>query len=155
MQPNRGRGKLHAMAASKIASIAALIGGACWLTKVALIWANGGSNTDDGLVGVMFFVGLGFLVLALAAGGYALVATGPIWLRGVVSVALPVMVSMVWQVIDDLIKAIYTEENWLQGELNIILAALIAVSLGLWKVRRSSSGGGDEPRHTRGNHIAR
>lgn len=154
MQPSRGRGKLHAMV-SKIASIAALIGGACWLTKVGLIWANGGTNTDEGLVGVMFFVGLAGLVIALAVGGYALVATAPIWLRGVVSIALPVMVIMVWQVVDDLIKAIYTEDNWIQGELNIVLAAVIAVGLGLWKVRRPSSGGGDEPRHTRGNHIAR
>ena len=143
------------MTASRIASIAALIGGACWLTKVGLIWANGGTNTDDGLVGVTFFLGLAGLVIALAAAGYALVATAPIWLRGVVSVALPVMVTMVWQLVDDLIKAIYTEDNWLQDELNIILAAVIAVALGLWKVRRRSPGGSDEPRHTRGNHSAR
>ncbi|MGH3587961.1 MAG: hypothetical protein ACRDQ0_16760 [Pseudonocardia sp.] len=144
------------MTASRVASIAALVGGLGWLIKVGLIWANGGTNTDGGPVGVMFFVGMAGLVVALAASGYALVATAPIWLRGVVTVALPVLVFMIWQLVDGVIKALYTKENWLQGELNILLAAVIALGLGLWGLRRPSPGGAPPPpRHTRGNHVAR
>jgi hypothetical protein len=36
------------------------------------------------------------LVLSLAAGGYALVATAPVWLRLIVMVATPALGYMIW-----------------------------------------------------------
>jgi len=130
----------------RIASIAAVVGGVGWLVKVALIWANGGANTDGGLVGVMYLLGLLGLVLALGAAGYTLVETAPVWLRAVVVVATPLLVFMVWQMVDQAIKALYTTENWLQGELSVLLAGVLALVLGVWGFRRH--------RHTSGQRIA-
>lgn len=139
------------MTPSKIASVAALVGGLGWLAKVTLVWTNGGTNTESGAVGVMFFVGLAGVLVALAAGGYALVATAPIWLRAVVSVALPLLVLMVWQLLDGVVKALYTENSWLRGELNILLAAVVAVVLGLLGLQRAR-GARASARPSRGGH---
>jgi hypothetical protein len=120
------------MTSTRAASVAAVLGGVGWLGRVTLIWANGGDSTDRGLVGAMFVVGLLGVVVALALAGYALVRTAPVWLRAVVTVAVPVLVLMVWQVLDPAIKAVYTDEGWLRDELIIILAALVALVGGVW-----------------------
>jgi len=144
----------------RIASVAALVGGVCWLVRVALIWAGGGENTDGGLVGVMFLLGLVGLVVALAAAGYTLVETAPVWLRAVVVVATPLLVFMVWQMIDQAILAVYTSGGWLRGELNVLLAALVALALGGWGLRRhraaaSARAASAPPRPVRGRRAAR
>lgn len=135
----------------RVASIAAVLGGLVWLVKVGLIWANGGENTGSGLVAVAFFGGLALLVVALAASGYTLVETAPVWLRAIVTVCTPLLVMMVWQLLDQAIKAVYTAEGWLRGELNIILAAVVALLLGLWEIRRvpPSANHADPPSHAR------
>lgn len=51
--------------ASRLAGALAVVGGAAWLVKVALIWQNGGTNTTDGLVGALFDVGAVTILLAL------------------------------------------------------------------------------------------
>lgn len=158
MQVAAGTGTLHAMTPTKIASMVAVVGGVGWLAKVALIWAAGG--TEGLLSGLTFLVGLLGLVVALGAAGYSLVRTAPIWLRLVVSVAFPVLVFMVWQVLDSAIHAIYTRETWFRDEVNIVLAALLAVGLGLWGWNRARAvevarrPGPKHPR-SRGHHLAR
>ena len=50
--------------ATRVAGALAVLGGVAWLVKFALIWENGGSNTTDGLVGVLFDIGaIGILPL--------------------------------------------------------------------------------------------
>jgi hypothetical protein len=120
------------MTSRRVASIAAVLGGLGWLVKVALIWAGGGEDADRGLVGVMFVAGLVCIVVALGAAGYTLVRTAPAWLRAVVTVAVPALVLVVWQMLDQAVKAVYTDEGWLRDELNVILAALVAVAAGVW-----------------------
>ena len=134
------------MDSRRIASVAAVVGGAAWLTKVALIWANGGENTDTGVVGVMYLVGLAGVVVALGAAGYTLVEKAPVWLRAVVVVATPLLVMMVWMVLDQGIKAVYTTQSWVRDEINIVLAAVVALALGIWGLRRARGGrDGSEP----------
>lgn len=116
----------------RIASIFAVVGGVGWLAKVALIWANGGDNTGTGLVGVMNIVGIAGLFVALAAAGYTLVEKAPVWLRAVVAIATPLLVLMIWALVDQAIQAMYTEEGWLREELSVVLAGVIAVIMGLW-----------------------
>jgi hypothetical protein len=130
------RGKLSRMDPRRIASIAAVVGGVGWLARVVLIYLNGGEETDTGLVGIMFLVGLGAGCVALAAAGYTLVEKAPVWLRGVVAIATPLLVLMVWALLDQGIKAVYTKDTWLREELDIILAAIIAVIMGLWGLGR-------------------
>jgi hypothetical protein len=143
-----------------IASVAAVVGGVGWLLEVVLIAANGGSNTDGGLVGVMYLVGLLGLVVALAAAGYTLVETAPVWLRAVVVVATPLLVFMVWQMIDQAIKALDAGDGWLGDELDILLAGVIALALGAWGLARRRSAAGRRnptaaPKSTRGRRAAR
>lgn len=108
-----------------------------WLLKVALIWANGGTNTDDDLVAVVYFIGLAGLLVALLAGGYSVVTTAPIWLRAVVSVCATLLGLTLFTIIDDALKGMYSSEGWLRDELGILVAALIAVSVGVVGVVRS------------------
>lgn len=136
VRPLGGEGRLRGMDPRRVASTAAVVGGVGWLAKIVLIWLNGGENTATGLVGIMHFVGLAGVFVALAAAGYTLVEKAPVWLRAVVAVATPLLVLMVWALLDQAIKAMYTTEGWLRDELSILVAAVIAVALGAWGFTR-------------------
>lgn len=130
-------GRLNVMSVSKIGFIAAMAGGAVWLAKVALIWGNGGTNTGDGLVAVAFFIGFAGLLVALLAGGYSVVTTAPIWLRAVVSVCATLLGLMLFTIMDDAAKGVYSSEGWLRDEIGILITASIALVVGVVGVIRS------------------
>lgn len=116
----------------RIASIAAVLGGLVWLVRIGLVAAG----TADGVAEILFLVGLGLLVVALAAAGYALVATAPVWLRAVVALATPLLVLMVWQLLDQGVKAAWDSDGWLREEATRLLVAVVALVLGGWGFRR-------------------
>jgi hypothetical protein len=118
----------------RIASIAAVLGGVGWLAKVFLIWRSGGEDTE--LASQLALFGWAMLALALMAAGYTLVEKAPVWLRGVVAVATALLVLMLWQLLDQGIKATYEGESWLRDELSVAIAGLIAVVMGLWGFTR-------------------
>lgn len=107
------------MFVSRFGSIAAVLGGLAWVVSAALGW---GAEPNE----LVYLVGLGLLLLALAACGYALVATAPLWLRVVVTVATPALGYMVWLIVLDLL----TPEHLalLFGGLGMLLGAGIALS---------------------------
>lgn len=116
----------------RIASIAAVVGGVGWLAKVLLIWLSGGENTDEGAVAILDIVGWAAFAVALAAAGYTLVERAPVWLRGVVAVATPLLVLMVWMLLDQGVKGVYGGESWFRDEVSVLVAAGIALLMGLW-----------------------
>ena len=69
-----------------------------------LLAAAGGlaflAHESRDLHGTLAVAGYVAAVGALCAMGYALVAHAPIWLRLIVSVALPLLAASVWQVVD-------------------------------------------------------
>jgi len=119
------------MNVNKVGYIAALVGGAVWSAKVALIWGNGGQNTSDGLVAVAYFLGLAALLVAFLAAGYSVVTTAPIWLRAVVSIAVPLLGWVLFTIMDDAVKGVYSSEGWLRDELAILITASMALVVGV------------------------
>lgn len=141
------------MRSSKIASFAALVGGVAWLVKVALIWANGGENTDGGPVAACYFLGLVVLAVALLAGGYTTVATAPAWLRLVVSVATVLLGWIIFTSIGSAAQGVYTADTWLRDELGIMISALLALlgaTIGFARIRATAPAA--PPKH--GGHRA-
>ena len=82
------------MSVSRWGSVAALLGGLAWVVSAVLGW---GEDPEQ----VSYLVGLVLLVVALAAAGYSLVATAPVWLRAVVTLATPALGFTVWLVVLD------------------------------------------------------
>ncbi len=82
------------MSVRKGASAAAVLSGLLWVAAAVLGW-------DGDAQGTLFTAGLVLFVLALAALGYSLVATAPVWLRAVVTVATPALGYMVWITVRD------------------------------------------------------
>lgn len=123
------------MAPRKIGSFVALLGGVVWLVAAVLEW---GAEPNR----ILYLAGLALMLLALAAGGYALVATAPVWLRVVVALATPALGYMVWLIIFD---AVSGEHLALLGG-GIVL--LLGASLGLTRGRDTEPEG-------RGSHAAR
>ncbi|HSE10339.1 MAG TPA: hypothetical protein VLB29_16880 [Nocardioidaceae bacterium] len=119
----------------RIASIFAVLGGVGWLAKVFLIWRSGG-ETESLLVWGLAVAGWAAFAVALGAAGYTLVEKAPVWLRGVVAVATALLVLMLWQLLDQGIKATYDGETWLRDELSVVVAALIALGMGFWGFSR-------------------
>lgn len=116
---------------SRIAGILALIGGLAWLVKFGLIWANGGTNTTGGLVGILFDIGaVGILLGAgvrvwYASDGallrYRLLALGGVMVAFVAAVNLPIALG--WALFG---------RTWLAEEVGVLLTAVAALVLGLW-----------------------
>ena len=89
------------MTVSRLGSIAAVLGGAAWIVAALLAWG------DDELGAPLYLVGFVLLVAAFASLGYALVATAPVWLRAVVTLATPALGAMVWLILQDAIPQAY------------------------------------------------
>ena len=89
------------MSVSRIGSLGALLGGLVWVVAAVLSWG------DDELDQSLYLAGLALLVVAFAALGYALVATAPVWLRAVVTIATPLLGVMVWLILRDSLPSDY------------------------------------------------
>ncbi|MGZ5417797.1 MAG: hypothetical protein ACXWDI_11505 [Nocardioides sp.] len=89
------------MSVSRLGSVAALLGGLVWVAAAVLSWG------DDELNRGLYLAGLVLLVASFAALGYSLVATAPVWLRAVVTIATPLLGLMVWLILRDSIPADY------------------------------------------------
>lgn len=125
--------------ALRVAAFAWLVGGAAWIVKILLIWENGGANTDEGVVGVAFIAGLAGLVVAGAAGGFALLRRWGVWAAaaGVPLGAVGTFVAV--NLVDSLLEAIVPASGWFEEEVGIVGAALLALALGLTALSRRFS----------------
>jgi hypothetical protein len=83
------------MKASKFGSVFALLGGAVWIVAAALDLGALASGEP------LYWGGLLGLRVALAAAGYAVGASAPVWLRAVVSVATLLLGYTIWALVAD------------------------------------------------------
>ena len=125
------------MSVSRLGSIAAVVGGVVWIIAALLAWG------EDELGTALYVVGFVLLVAAFAALGYALVATAPVWLRAVVTLATPALGAMVWLIIKDAIPQAYVAA--VVGGVLLLVGGGIALS-------QSSGPSRAEPTPPRGGH---
>ena len=132
------------------ASLGALAGLLLVIAGVAA-FAVGGSR---GWLDVLAVAGYVVAVAALAATGYGIVAHAPVWLRIVVSVALPLLGATVWQVVDQGIDD--STDGWKGEATTHLLGGVIALAVSLaplaMLVIRGRRAGGDDhyaPTHHR------
>lgn len=86
---------------------AALRSGLAWSTKIAMIAANGGANDDEGVVALLWALGMLGCLTAAGLGAALLARRRPVWMRvagGVVAVPLAFVVL---GAVDTLLKSIY------------------------------------------------
>lgn len=119
----------------RVSGALAVAGGLAWLAKVALIWANGGTETTTGMVAVLFLIGAICLAVAASVRAWYLLGNANTWKRMLMSLAfIAVLILMVdlpiligWQIFGAV---------WIAGELGIILTALVGLVLGAhWLIR--------------------
>lgn len=116
------------------------------LAGVLLVVAGGGAFLVGGSrdwLDVLALAGYAVAVAALCVTGYGIVAHAPLWLRIVVSVALPLLAASVWQVVDQAIDD--SADSWKGAASTHLLGGVIALAAALVvlavTVRRT--GGGD------------
>ncbi len=123
---------------TRVAGVLAVTGGVAWLAKVALIWRNGGTNTTDGIVGVLFDVGAVAILLALTIRvwvvprslRFKLVAVLAVLLAFVAVVNVPIALG--WLLFGQI---------WLAEEVGVLLTAVSAIVPGLrWAIRGRERG---------------
>jgi hypothetical protein len=115
----------------RLAAVAWLVAGIAWLVKLTLILANGGSNTDEGVVAGVFLAGVLAFVVAGAASGFTLGGRWGTW-AAVLGVPIGVAVTLVGiNVVDGVLQAIVPASGWYDDEVGILGAAVIALLLGL------------------------
>jgi hypothetical protein len=125
----------------RLAAVAWLVGGVAWLVKLTLIVANGGSNTDEGIVAGVFLAGVLALVVAGAASGFTLGGRWGTWAAfiGVPIGAAATLVGI--SLIDSVLQAIVPASGWVDDEVGILGAAVMALLLGLKLLDRGRSSG--------------
>lgn len=117
--------------AFRIAGVLAVVGGAAWLVKIALIWENGGTNTTDGLVGVLFDVGaVGILLGAGIRAWHVPPARGLLRYRTVALVAVVVAFAAAVN-LPILLGWVLFGRTWLAEEVGVMLTAVAALVLGV------------------------
>ena len=93
--------------------------------------------------------GYSVTILALVAMGYALASQAPVWLRIIVSVAYPLLIASVWQVVD---QAVDDRMDGWKGPATVhLLGGVIVVIAALLGFRRSGRNRADSyaPTHHR------
>ena len=80
--------------------VAAALGGAGGLLLVVAGGLSFLAHDSSGWLGVVAVLGYAATVAALVVVGYGLVSQAPVWLRVIVSVAFPLLMASVWQVVD-------------------------------------------------------
>ena len=136
--------------ASRVAGVFALVGGVAWLLKFVLIWENGGTNTTDGLVGVLFVIGA--VGILLGAGIRAWFAPGQGVLRYRLLLLLVVVAALAVAVnLPILLGWVLFGRTWLAEEVGVLLTAIGALVLGArWAVvgTRPASAAETRPSHS-------
>ncbi len=131
------------MTVSRVGAVAAVLGGLLWIVAGALGWG------DDVLNQSLYVAGLGLLVVAFAALGYALVASAPIWLRVVVTIATPALGLMVWLILRDSVPSEYVAA--VSGGVLLLAGGGIALA----RSRTSTAGTSEPPPPAHGRRAAR
>ncbi len=131
------------MTVSRVGAVAAVLGGLLWIVAGALGWG------DDALNQGLYVAGLALLVAAFAALGYALVATAPVWLRVVVTIATPALGLMVWLILRDSVPSEYVAA--VTGGVLLLVGGGIA----LGRSRSSAPESPEPPPPARGRRAAR
>ena len=123
---------------TRVAGVLAVTGGVAWLAKVALIWRNGGTNTTDGIVGVLFDVGAVAILLALTIRVWVV----PRSLRFKLVAVLAVLLAFVAVVnMPNALGWLLFGQIWLAEEVGVLLTAVSAIVLGIrWAIRGRERG---------------
>lgn len=109
-----------------MSSVLAAIGGVCWIVKTVLIWANGGTSTTGGVVGLLFLAGFAALAIAVALWAWGATTGRGVPLRimaGVCAVAgLLVVVNL-----PILLGYALIPGSWLAEEIGVVVVAMFAI----------------------------
>ena len=116
----------------RIACSLAVVGGVAWILKVALIVENGGSNTDEGSVGLLYVIGLVLLLAGATSIGaiFRQKAPKPTYLASTLASALLLIAS--YLVLDSLARLILGDAgaSYMEDEWGIIMTGVFWILLG-------------------------
>lgn len=127
------------MRASRIGSLAAVVGALAWLIAVALVGFGDGDGDGGVAASVCHGFGVVALAVALLAGGYATVATAPAWLRAIVCLAVLLLGWIVLASVAAAARAVYDGTGWFDDQVGTVTVAVLALVAGLVGMARTRS----------------
>jgi hypothetical protein len=129
-----------------LAVVLGIVAGLLLVVAGGVPFLQHGSRDWEGLVADVGYV---VALAALCAMGYLIVARSPVWLRIVVSIALPLLVASVWQVVDQALDD--AVDGWKGPAAVHLLAGAILLAAALLGLRRPNAAndgaGGYVPTH--------
>jgi hypothetical protein len=129
--------------------VAAALGGVGGLLLAVAGGLSFLAHEAAGWHGALAAVGYAAVVAALCVVGYGLVAQAPVWLRVIVSVAFPLLMASVWQVVDQALAD--GIDGWKASATTHLLGGVIALVAALVAIRRPAADRGSAyaPTHHR------
>jgi hypothetical protein len=114
-----------------LAAVLGLVGGLLLGASGGLAFLAGESADLHDKLGL---AGYAVTLSALVVMGYALVAHAPFWLRIIVSIAYPLLIASVWQVVDQAIAD--RVDGWKAVAGTHLLGGVIVLTVALFGLRR-------------------
>lgn len=112
--------------ARKLAIVAALVGGAGWITKFIVLSAQGGPELNSAPENMAFFIGLVGVVIAASASGVHIERTKPVWRRVLAGIAGIVALALVISLGQWALPAMFGD-GWVPEEAIFGIVGLLAV----------------------------
>jgi hypothetical protein len=116
--------------ARSVATWAAVIGGIGWISKILIMWAQGGPDTESIPEALAFFTGLIGISVAGAAAAWVLASDAGKYLRilaVVVGFLVPMVVVGIYQTA---LGALLPDAGWFRDESIFLILGIIALALG-------------------------
>ena len=123
-----------------LAAGAAVAGGLALLAKLAVLAVTDGAEST--LVGALYFLGLGLLVVGTAGIALRLLERRPPVLRIVAALLSPVLFFALFLALDGILVPLFGDDvpEWAEAEPGVFATALIWLAAGGWVLRRGGSG---------------
>jgi hypothetical protein len=134
------------MTSRLLAAALGVVAGLLLVVAGGLPFLQHGSHDWEGLLAD---AGYAAALAAVCATGYRTVARAPVWLRIIVSIAFPLLVASVWEVVD---QAVGDNLDGWKGPAGVhLLAGVLLLAVGLLGLRRPAveDGGDYSPTHHR------
>lgn len=117
--------------------LAAALGGAGGLLLVLAGGLSFLTHDSSGWRGAVAVLGYAATVAALVLVGYGLVSQAPVWLRAIVSIAFPLLIASVWQVVDQAFED--GIGGWKAPATSHLLGGVIVLAVALIDFRRAGA----------------
>ncbi len=111
--------------------VLAVLSGAAWTVKTAVIAATGGADAENLAIALLWTTGMVTFLLAAATGIALLLGRTPVWARILAAIVAVPTAFVAINLLDVVVKSVYTSGGWFRDEASLVLGGVLMALVGL------------------------